>query len=332
MKPQSLQDAIKAQAMEKAAKRAREWKEPEVKTHRISAEEFKSAKAKPVQSPAAATPVYSASNSGVSLEAFNSMKNQIMQQLSEMKEIRNMLTEFREEMKNLGGGSKNNSSSGTTHDLQSDLTEFRKEMKELKEENRAMKVECSAIGEMKIELASVREDMKVLLAENKSLREELKDKMVMPTGTKVGPLSPSMKQSTKDIFSTTTTTTTTKPRSQSTPKPRSQSRKKARPGDYSIEPHAPYELYERQRKDKELKDYLKTREGLWDEKYLRVDQIDGHNIVCFHNKVYIPHKLRKKTLQYYRARNPVNPFVEMEKNCIWPDMESTLDESTSHGD
>jgi hypothetical protein len=96
----------------------------------------------------------------------------------------------------------------------------------------------------------------------------------------------------------------------------------------SIAPHDASELFELQRKDKALKVYLKTREGLYDEKHLSVDIINGQDIICFKNRAYIPAVLRAKTIQYYQQNIPVVPMTALRKNCIWPEMETDYEGST----
>ena len=64
MKPQSLQDAIKAQALRKEkARQSGGWKEPVIKQHKVSAEDLVRSPSRAAQSPIAMPPIYASVNS-----------------------------------------------------------------------------------------------------------------------------------------------------------------------------------------------------------------------------------------------------------------------------
>lgn len=79
MKPQSLQDAIKAQALRREkARQSGGWKEPVVKQHKVSAEDLVRSPSRAVQSPIATQPIYSSVNPATTNNAeLNSIKKMI---------------------------------------------------------------------------------------------------------------------------------------------------------------------------------------------------------------------------------------------------------------
>lgn len=91
----------------------------------------------------------------------------------------------------------------------------------------------------------------------------------------------------------------------------------------SMEPHKVEDLIEGQRLDKALRHFMKTKEGLYDSKYMSVREEKGGNIVCFKKKVYIPESLREKTILHYKRFHPSDTMAlaAIRKNCCWPDLE-----------
>lgn len=91
----------------------------------------------------------------------------------------------------------------------------------------------------------------------------------------------------------------------------------------SLEPHSEKDLAEGQRLDKALRQFMKTKEGLYDAKHMSIREENGSNIVCFRKKIYIPENLRSKTIKHYKRFHPTDDMAltALKKNCCWPDLE-----------
>lgn len=91
----------------------------------------------------------------------------------------------------------------------------------------------------------------------------------------------------------------------------------------SLEPHSAKDLEESQRLDKALRNFMKTKEGLFDSKHMSIRDEQGCNIICFRKKIYIPDKLRSKTIQYYKRLHHTDSeaLTALRKNCCWLDLE-----------
>ena len=91
----------------------------------------------------------------------------------------------------------------------------------------------------------------------------------------------------------------------------------------SMEPHTLADLSEYQRLDKALRHFMKTKEGLYDSKYMTIREEKGGNLVCFKKKIYIPEKLREKTIRHYKKEHlsDVMALAALRKNCCWPELE-----------
>lgn len=92
----------------------------------------------------------------------------------------------------------------------------------------------------------------------------------------------------------------------------------------SLEPHTASDLVAAQRSDKALRTFMKTKEGLYDAKYMSLrEESNVGNIVCFKKKIYVPLKLREKTIQYYKHEHSPDSvaLATLRKNCCWPDLE-----------
>lgn len=106
MKPQNLQDAIKASASKKKDKISTGgWKEPVVKKHKMSAEEYKQIKKPQAPMAVAGAPSY-ASGSSAGTEIIqqmqrerNELKKETSSLLSELKEQRREMKEYHQELK-----------------------------------------------------------------------------------------------------------------------------------------------------------------------------------------------------------------------------------------
>lgn len=100
----------------------------------------------------------------------------------------------------------------------------------------------------------------------------------------------------------------------------------------SCKPHTVQELSDGQRKDKLLKDYLRTKSGLpFLYKSMSIpdyknEEGETKHLVCFDNRLYIPKKLRASTMEYYVQHHPYDSYTAMEKHCIWPDCEDETKE------
>lgn len=306
MKPQSLQDAIKAQALARAKKREKgEWKEPVVKQHKITAEDMSRASPR-VQSPAAVTPVYASASPPMYASAaaptmnnadVTAIKNLMQAKLlplveglsAELKQQKSAISTLQEESADL---------SNSLERQRSTITSLKKENQELKE---MIKQQSASI------LSALRE-------ENNELKALLKDqgkkaeKMVLSSAPPVTPATvskPSVKVPMSPFYSSP---------------PPSPSKKVKPPA--SLEPHGAEDLLANQRKDTALRHFMKTKEGLFDPKYMSLREVDGGNLVLFKKKIYIPEKLRTKTIEYYRSQHSESEALEkMRKNWCWPDME-----------
>lgn len=100
MKPQSLQDAIKAQALRREkARQSGGWKEPVVKQHKVSAEDLvKSCPSRFPQSPAAVQPFLASVNPPTVYNTeLTSMKNTIEKMQKELKQQSNDIAALKQE-------------------------------------------------------------------------------------------------------------------------------------------------------------------------------------------------------------------------------------------
>jgi hypothetical protein len=91
----------------------------------------------------------------------------------------------------------------------------------------------------------------------------------------------------------------------------------------ALDPHTAADLVEAQRQDKALRQYMKTKEGLYEAKYMSLRPAAGGNIVCFKKRIYVPATLRKKTIDYYKRYNATDSqaLEALRKNCIWLELE-----------
>ena len=60
-------------------------------------------------------------------------------------------------------------------------------------------------------------------------------------------------------------------------------------------------------------------------KNMSVMDIDGNKLVYFKKKVYIPVKLRRKTVKFYCESYPDDAHSTLRKNCIWPERDEDVD-------
>jgi hypothetical protein len=91
-------------------------------------------------------------------------------------------------------------------------------------------------------------------------------------------------------------------------------------------PYTSEELYEAQRKDTDLREYMKSnsKSGLpYTAKQTSIEILEGYKLLYFRKRVYIPATLRKATIQFYVATYGDNEsLANLSKYCIWPDLEA----------
>ena len=163
------------------------------------------------------------------------------------------------------------------------------------------------VHRMQVDLQQQRADITALQKENKKLRAALD--------------SP---QQTRSNGGTGSSCMSSPPYSPISPK-------KAKP-PASLEPHKAEDLVEHQRLDKALRHFIKTKEGLYDSKYMSIREEKGGSLVCFKKKIYIPLKLREKTIQYYKNEHVTDSIAleALRKNCCWPDLEKDFFSQTQY--
>jgi len=179
------------------------------------------------------------------------------------------------------------------------------------------------VEEMSKEIKQQRSDISALQKENKELRalmqsqakttnqetSELKE-LIRAQASKKAPQAP-----------------LTYPMSPMTPSTSAYSSPTASPRKFkppaSMEPHAVEDLLTAQRKDPALRQFMKTKEGLFEPKYLSVREVEGGSLVLFKKKFYIPERLRSKTIQYYKNeyQTESKALEVLRKNCCWPELE-----------
>lgn len=291
MKPQSLQEAIKAQALARAQKRQKgEWKEPIIKQHKVTAEDLVAASRK---GPAATAPMIAMANPICNAEvtAISNLINvkllPLMEEMSiETKILKKDNTEIRELLQK---------TSVVSNREESCDIELLKSLKTQLEEANVDICELKALIESHAEKADkeISELKKLIKAQAGNL----------PTA----PLSPSP-----------TTKFYSLPES-----PIKSPSKKPKPPS-SLEPHSAKDLLEAQRKDKVLRLFMKTKEGLYDPKYMSLREVPNvGNIVMFKRKIYIPEILRAETIAHYKKMHDTDSqaLEMMRKNTCWPDLE-----------
>lgn len=89
-----------------------------------------------------------------------------------------------------------------------------------------------------------------------------------------------------------------------------------------LEPHTAEAIVDSQRQDPVLRHFMKTRTGLYDTKYMRIQTVHGcFQIVCFKKRVYMPALLRLSTISYYQKTYRQGGLERLKKNFIWPTLE-----------
>ena len=169
------------------------------------------------------------------------------------------------------------------------------------------------MNQLKMQLADAQKEIKALQAENKELLA----------------LKAEMAELKRSIQTQTGNSALLNQESASTSPPASPVKTNKPPA--SMEPHTSKELVEHQRKDKVLREFMKTKQGLYDPKYLSLREVDEGNIVCFKRKIYIPKKLRDKSISHYKREFIVESMAlaALRKNCCWPELEKDFFSGTS---
>jgi len=175
------------------------------------------------------------------------------------------------------------------HKLERERQEWRKEKDGLLEE---MKLHRSEMDELRKEMTKLREDMQELRVKNSHLQQGA-TRELSASPKKQLEASPLEKEEEEPL---------------------------------SPKPHTAESLYEFQRKDKALRDFMKTQKGLFPAGHMDIKEIAGKKIVCFKNRIYVPLKLRDKTLAYYFDTYPKDPKRAMMKQCVWPELEKDFNE------
>jgi len=135
MKPQALQDAIKAAALKKRTNVEKgQWKEPVVKKHQMTAQEFQEAKSKKPQvplSPTTVTASFGPSSAGVSNELLQSLQRE---RLEFQKEKQALLDEMRTLRKELTASQLSNAGKDASRqDPDPAVSNLQKEVSDLKD-------------------------------------------------------------------------------------------------------------------------------------------------------------------------------------------------------
>jgi hypothetical protein len=91
-------------------------------------------------------------------------------------------------------------------------------------------------------------------------------------------------------------------------------------------PYTTEELFECQRSDDSLREFMQSKTGLpYKTKHMSIEILDGNKLMYFKNRVYIPVKLRKKTVKFYCGTFPNDAKATLRENCIWPEMDEDVD-------
>lgn len=199
MKPAFLQDAIKANALKKIQKRDRgEWKEPVIKQHKMTAEEFAAAKQaeKPRSYAAASSPMMGGAVStgpdpttmklletvqydlrtcknenqllrtelNKSKDEVSTMRNEIKNCVEENKKLRSEVSKINDILQGLLRDSKNTSSQSSTPIYSSSASSV---------DSEGLKVAQAELRRLNLEVSSLRDDLKDVQKENSKLKETI---------------------------------------------------------------------------------------------------------------------------------------------------------------
>lgn len=143
----------------------------------------------------------------------------------------------------------------------------------------------------------------------------------------IAPVSPATTQ--KKLVSPTTPKTKTpkKKKSGNSPSTSKSSPVPTGPINPALAPHATSSLAKAQARDTKLMEFLEKPGGsgaMYPKFSMSIKEIDGHKIVHFYKKVYIPANLCNKTLRYYRDMHGDEWTRVLAKNVIWPSLDADV--------
>jgi len=81
-------------------------------------------------------------------------------------------------------------------------------------------------------------------------------------------------------------------------------------------------------RDEALKEFLASSKAtMYSKKAMSVEKKDGINLVFFNDKIYIPQRLRAKTMKWYFDNyGKESASQKLEAHCTWPEQESDVKE------
>jgi hypothetical protein len=352
MKPQSLQDAIKAAALKNQTNRQKTgWKEPVVKQHKITAEDLKAAaspKAALLAPAAYAAPPPQQFSQELQREkaAWAAQRDAL---LTEMKTLRELVTSqtsqlesFRRDLKTVSSLAETVSSQGKElMALRQDLSAaaMTSQGTSSRSSSRALSPPpptATAVSPPKSPKTPSRTLMSMLSPKrNSNVAAVASESSNMTTTTTTSKQSsPSPTTAAANLYPSTTPKTPTTPRS----------KKKAAAALPNLKPHSAATMAEAQRRDKELKEFIKNKTGglpytyksMSIQEYQAVDPGADNDdptkhIVLFDHRCYVPAKLRAATLAYYVQHNPYDAATALQQHCIWPNCVEDLHEFRTTG-
>lgn len=368
MKPQFLQDAIKANAMKKIQNREKgEWKEPVVKCHKMTAEEFKAAKQleKPrsFMAPGALPAACSSGPDPQTMKLMETLQSEMKLLRTENGTLKQDIAKSNEEISALWNDinycSEENRKvrqefAKLNEEYKASMTAFRTKLASVEQQQSptrsvqrqssdnsttklagfeaSMNMMKSEIKKLRSDMLKMKEDMVSLQKENKNLKEEVKYRELSSnTSSAIAnkTITSPKKKNTDDVkkdstptISKATTVTATK---NDADKKKSTDKTTDDKVDIHIEPFTPEKLQYHQRKDDVFQKYIKTKEGLYPMKKMSIHDVGSSTIVCFKNRVYIPEKLREKTIQHYQKAYSTSMYQDkIQEYCIWPNMERDI--------
>ena len=100
-----------------------------------------------------------------------------------------------------------------------------------------------------------------------------------------------------------------------------------------MEPHGVERLYEAQRRDDLIKEFIQERTGPYTEAESKIKTIEGRNLVFFRKKIYIPKKLRKDTIHHYCNEYATNEeaLEALRREVLLIDLQLPSEPPLAHG-
>ena len=91
-------------------------------------------------------------------------------------------------------------------------------------------------------------------------------------------------------------------------------------------PHTAQEVAHGQASDSKLVAYLEGKSaGMYPKFSMSVKDVDGLKLVFFYKKLYVPEKLRQKTLKYYHDKHGSGSWTRvLSKQVIWPSLDADV--------